>query len=236
MAGRCVICEGRIVNGRCRDCGMDYSRMAEHKYRLNEDCGTYSPEAREQKKNYERTLLGKEEKVAGAGRKAGTKSGTGPRPAAVIKWVVIVWVVLGFLTEVVTEFPDLFSGFGKKAEQATNWLDENAGIEVELGDDSEEDPDFEISENEATTTEGLYDYVENEMPADGDEWSAYLTAGYYTVGETIPQGAYLVTVSEGKGSLHVEDEANGIWYYSWLESGNEVEDLRLYPGARVTVE
>lgn len=240
MAGRCVICEGRIVNGRCRDCGMDYSRMAEHKYRLNEDCGTYSPGARKQKKDYEQTLLGKEEKTAGGGKKGRrtqTKTGeTGRRRASVIKWIAAVWVVLGILSGIVTEFPDWFSGFGKKAEQAADWLDENTGIEIDIGDDPEEDTDFDASENEAATTEGLYEYVKSEMPADGTEWSEFLSAGYYTVGETIPQGTYRVTVSEGKGSLHVEDEDNAVWYYSWLESGNEVEDLRLYPGARVTVE
>ncbi len=284
MAGRCVICDGRIVDGRCQDCGMDYSRMAEHTYRLNEDCGRYSPEAREQKKEYERTLSGKEEKAAGTnGRKAGRQTGrsenrptggasgdfgkrraertsggtenrpagrpsgskeerkakggaAGRRPVSVIKWFVILWVVLGFLSAVVTEFPDWFSGLGKKAEQAVDWLDENTGIEVEIGNDPEEDTGFETSENEARTTEDLYDYVKNEMPADGETWSASLTAGYYMVGETIPQGTYQVTVSEGKGGLYVEDEDNAIWYYSWLEPGNEVEDLRLYPGARVTVE
>jgi len=271
LARRCVICEGRIVTGRCQDCGMDYSRMAEHKYRLNEDCGSYSSEVREQKKDYERTLLGKEEKAAGrnggktgqradasGNRQAGRPSGsngngtkkppagygraqmkngeTGRRPVSVIKWVVAVWVVLGILSGIVTEFPDLFSGFGKKAEQAADWLDENTGIEVDIGDDPEEDMDFEASENEAATTEGLYEFVKSEMPADGTAWSVFLTAGYYTVGETIPQGTYQVRVSEGKGSLHVEDEDNAIWYYSWLEPGNEVEDLRLYPGARVTVE
>ena len=271
MARRCVICEGRIVTGRCQDCGMDYSRMAEHKYRLNEDCGSYSSEVREQKKDYERTLLGKEEKAAGrnggktgqradasGNRQAGRPSGsngngtkkppagygraqmkngeTGRRPVSVIKWVVAVWAVLGILSGIVTEFPDLFSGFGKKAEQAADWLDENTGIEVGIGDDPEEDMDFEASENEAATTEGLYEFVKSEMPADGTAWSVFLTAGYYTVGETIPQGTYQVRVSEGKGSLHVEDEDNAIWYYSWLEPGNEVEDLRLYPGARVTVE
>lgn len=276
---------------------MDYSRMAEHKYRLNEDCGTYSPEARKQKENYERTLLGKEEKAAGrktgqraggignsraggtsggigngqAGRTSGgsgagraekaqagytdaarqsrpkkqadgygrmrTKTGgTGRRPASVIKWVVIVWIALGILSGIVTGLPGWFSRFGETVEQAADWPDDDTGIEMDIGDDPEEDTDFGDSENEAATTEGLYEYVKSEMPADGEAWSEFLAAGYYTVGETLPQGTYRVTVSEGQGSLHVEDEDNAIWYYSWMEPGNEVEDLRLYPGARVTVE
>lgn len=35
MAGQCVICEGQIVNGRCRLCGMPFRRDAEL-YHLNE--------------------------------------------------------------------------------------------------------------------------------------------------------------------------------------------------------
>lgn len=254
MAGRCVICEGRIVGSRCQDCGMDYSRMAEHRYRLNEDCGAYSPKAREQKREYERTLLGKEEKAAGKGsggkpvrrtenraggygkgrpaqRKKTKGGGAARKPVSVIKWVVIIWIAIGFVSALVTELPTWFRESGGGAELGADPADttwEAAG--------GSEEADVGFDENKAETTKGLYDYVEKEMPVEGEIWSELLTAGFYTVGETIPQGTYRVTVLEGQGSLHVEDLENSIWYYSWLEPENEVEDLRLYPGARVTVE
>ena len=35
MKNRCQLCGGKIVNGKCSDCGMDYTRRREE-YRLNE--------------------------------------------------------------------------------------------------------------------------------------------------------------------------------------------------------
>ena len=60
MAGRCQLCDGRIVNGKCVDCGMDYTRM-KSTYHLNEDCDDYDQKARQINADYEKTLLGADE-------------------------------------------------------------------------------------------------------------------------------------------------------------------------------
>lgn len=33
---RCYLCGGKLVNGRCVECGLDNERNAQKKYRLNE--------------------------------------------------------------------------------------------------------------------------------------------------------------------------------------------------------
>ena len=60
MAGTCELCGGKIVNGRCTDCGMDYSRM-KNRYHLNENCSDYDLNAREINTGYEKSLKDKGE-------------------------------------------------------------------------------------------------------------------------------------------------------------------------------
>ena len=60
MAGRCELCDGKIVNGRCVDCGMDYTRR-KNRYHLNENCDDYDRNARKINDAYEDTLRGKNE-------------------------------------------------------------------------------------------------------------------------------------------------------------------------------
>ena len=56
MAGTCELCGGKIVNGRCTECGMDYSRM-KNRYHLNENCSDYDLNAREISKRQGRTAI-----------------------------------------------------------------------------------------------------------------------------------------------------------------------------------
>ena len=60
MAVRCELCDGKIVNGRCVDCGMDYTRR-KNRYHLNENCDDYDRNARKINDAYEDTLRGKNE-------------------------------------------------------------------------------------------------------------------------------------------------------------------------------
>lgn len=277
---KCVLCEGKIVGGRCVDCGMDYSRMAEHRYRLNADCDEYDSRAKKINQEYEETLLGKGEKgakqtkktvvnpkasarpnqsrnipraSAGSGQRTSgqtranrSASASTPRqqeilqerkewrkeekkkkPAISGKLVGAVIIVFFVLLEI---FDDI-GLFDQGVEMVSQALSGDSDIYEE--DDLYEEDDFDG----ALSTEGLYEWVTEEMPEEGEWVDLYLTAGNYIVGESIPQGTYTVGVSgEGTGYLNVEDEENFIWYYTALEDYDYVDDLRLYPGALVSIE
>ena len=72
MAGRCELCDGKIVNGRCVDCGMDYTRR-KNRYHLNENCDDYDRNARKINDAYEDTLRGKNEPQKDKKKKEKTK-------------------------------------------------------------------------------------------------------------------------------------------------------------------
>lgn len=281
---KCVLCEGKIVGGRCVDCGMDYSRMSEHTYRLNTDCDTYDRQAKKINQEYEKSLLGKGEKDSGRTRKTVVNGKASARPNersaaslarelqnkaasarsmqrtssqartgtatqrqqeivqerkewkkeakkkpdfSIRKVAVAVVVLLLVLLEIFDDIGLFDAGF----ELLDEVLSDDAGVYEEEYDDGD------LYEEGPPSTENLYDRVTEEMPEEGGSVDLYLTAGTYIVGESIPQGTYSVCVSgEGSGYLDVEDETNFIWYYTTLETYDSVEDLRLYPGARVSIE
>lgn len=88
-----------------------------------------------------------------------------------------------------------------------------------------------------------YDFVTRELSEEGETYSISLGAGLYKVGVHIPEGSYTVRLVEGEGSMDVDDEENAVYLsYSFgvneneeFEYVTEVADVRLYDGAIVEI-
>lgn len=83
-----------------------------------------------------------------------------------------------------------------------------------------------------------YEYVEREIPEEGSTEEYILGRGEYVVGVHIPEGNYTADAEDDFDVVQVEDPANGIYLYEYMdkEEGNYLDDLRLYSGAHVMIE
>ena len=87
-----------------------------------------------------------------------------------------------------------------------------------------------------------YELVERELSETGEYYETELEKGEYLIGVHLPEGVYTAKLSEGSGSFNLDDFENGI--YLWQAFGTEeeydevemLEDIRLYTGARITVD
>lgn len=101
-----------------------------------------------------------------------------------------------------------------------------------------------MSETGEAETEAEYEYdpyalLTRDFQEGGEEYSVNLSSGEYVVGIHIPEGRYTIKGSENDyGSVSIEDDRNSIWMYvSLYEYENyEQEDIRLFLGARVSVD
>ena len=213
MAGTCELCGGKIVNGRCTDCGMDYSRM-KNRYHLNENCSDYDLNAREINTGYEKSLKGKGEHSSGAKKEktvlngkaapamAGKKSGKG-------KTIAIVITVAAML------------------------LGSADGILESIFDhDSWYEPEY---------SESVYEDILNDsnlptLDEDGDSVDFSLTQyGSYLVGVDIPEGTYVLTNmdKEYSASLYVENAEYDISDSYYIDPGSYEDEVNLYDGTIV---
>lgn len=84
-----------------------------------------------------------------------------------------------------------------------------------------------------------YAYVEEELPETGESVEFQLTSGRYIVGLHIPSGKYAADPKGEYDSIQVRDSDQGIYLYEYRgDTASEesfLNDLRLYPGAVVTI-
>ncbi|MGI6094484.1 MAG: hypothetical protein ACOYBL_03530 [Lachnospiraceae bacterium] len=226
---RCCLCDGKVVNGICIECGM-HNGKSESDYRLNQsscdkepmthvhhESSTSTWESQEtkwkqQKAAKPRTYHDKQgRKASGTTQKARSK-----KPIGLI--IVIVIAVVNLI-------PPIFSA-----------------LQDELGTNLENMDIFSDSEEDYTEEEyDPYEYLEEKLPETGDSYQTVLTAGYYIVGADIPAGNYRAVVQKNQGSVYLEDDARGIYLGEYLGDGaygddvTEIEDLRLFPDARLNV-
>lgn len=246
METRCQLCGGKIREGRCSDCGMDYTRRTAD-YRLNEnrvpDTGTETrqktaepqavpqetADAGKEKKN-SATLADSWQKAARKRAETYTSAVRGGRPyrnknkglfliLAVTLVLVLVLVPLGF-----------FGARGKEESQE-EWT---TSVNVEQ-------TEVEVLDNT------LYSEI-GRIPESGQEGMAWeLKPGQYLIGEDLPEGCYQVVTAEEEGTsrLALEDKENGLYlrkYIMGLESTSkkagthQLNNLRLYQGARLEIE
>ena len=82
-----------------------------------------------------------------------------------------------------------------------------------------------------------YEYLEEELPEDGEYAEYELTSGRYVVGVHIPVGNYVAETTDDYDAVQVNDYENGIYLYEYSgkDSENHLEDLRLFDGAVVII-
>lgn len=84
---------------------------------------------------------------------------------------------------------------------------------------------------------GPYEYVDNDLPETGSSQILELASGEYIVGVHIPEGKYSVECEDDYDTIKVDDEENGIYLYEYKgQEDNNLDDIRLYDGARVEIE
>jgi len=219
--GNCTLCGGRVVNGKCTECGMIYPDTSRN-YKLNESdrdsesaetgdrSKPESPKKQHQQKQY-RQKVNSQNTTPGYVEK---KSGKGCIISLIIIAVAVVFIFFAgsrFIMNVVS----------------------SVRTYMENTDDS-----YSSSEAEAEYDYDPYATLKKELPDTGEHYEESYTAGYYQVGIDLPEGKYKVVLKEGYGYLSVSNSKNGIYLWETLDgNGNtEYEDVRLFSGAIVTIQ
>lgn len=217
---KCSLCGGRVVNGRCEECGMPIP--PEHTYTLRGESAHYHRVNGEDVLHRVRPT-GSRPKVDGYDEEERTahvhESGTdrheAPRTvvrtarvehhieapsrrrrSANVAWLIIV-VALFLILPMLQVL-----------------------LQREIGS-SVSEPVPEFSEEQAIEADSnAYDDLRGTVPAAGADWDGDLTAGLYTVGQDLPEGTYTIQCAEGNTSidLHIVSDEYGVEIYEDLSS------------------
>lgn len=243
MAGRCELCDGKIVNGRCVDCGMDYTRR-KNRYHLNENCDDYDRNARKINDAYEDTLREKDEPQKDKKKKEKTtlngKVSAKPNTRRKDEWDF----EKAFSEQKVNAQKAPKGNTGKKSSSKVQVLVSVlvvifvlSGLIGQLREEAVSVPEYE--ENEDVTIAPEYDEDLPEFPetgylADFELW-AY---GCYIAGVDIPAGTYTFTNMEEDtlADIMIEQTEYGLSGEYYLEGNESVEDIPLYKGARLWID
>ena len=217
---KCSLCGGRVVNGRCEECGMPIP--PEHTYTLRGESAHYHRVNGEDVLHRVRPT-GSRPKVEGYDEEertahvheSGTDRHNAPRPAvrtarvehhieapsrrrrsANVAWLIIV-VALFLILPMLQVL-----------------------LQREIGS-SVSEPVPEFSEEQAIEADSnAYDDLRGTVPAAGADWDGDLTAGLYTVGQDLPEGTYTIQCAESNTSidLHIVSDEYGVEIYEDLSS------------------
>lgn len=261
MQNRCSLCGGKVANGRCQSCGM-YFKSMRGRYYLNERRpeNTTAENKDVQNTEYEKAAKSDTKRNSGetwkassakkqettvrkqttAGKKQQKSANTQSAPASTYRTsanrrssvekkttgsllmigMVILFILLSFLNE---------SGV----------LDDSS-VEVENLESYDTEEAVEVSELPVD----IYENMVRELSEEGETFEISLTSGQYTTGCQLPEGCYTVTAGEDAENVwfSVVDEVENYFYNSWWlsdyqtdEGTYEIEDVRLYQGAVLTI-
>lgn len=235
---KCSLCGGRVVNGRCEECGMPIP--PEHTYTLRGESAHYHRVNGEDVLHRVRPT-GSRPKVEGYDdeertahvHESGSDRHAAPRPAvrtarvehhieapsrrrrsANAAWIIIV-VALFLILPMLQVL-----------------------LQREIGS-SVSEPVPEFSEEQAIEADSnAYDDLRGTVPAAGADWDGDLTAGLYTVGQDLPEGTYTIQCAESNTSidLHIVSDEYGVEIYEDLSSNgydaidSERDDVSLPTG------
>ena len=235
---KCSLCGGRVVNGRCEECGMPIP--PEHTYTLRGESAHYHRVNGEDVLHRVRPT-GSRPKVDGYDaeertahvHESGSDRHAAPRPtvrtarvehhieapsrrrrSANAAWLIIV-VALFLILPMLQVL-----------------------LQREIGS-SVSEPVPEFSEEQAIEADSnAYDDLRGTVPAAGADWDGDLTAGLYTVGQDLPEGTYTIQCAEGNTSidLHIVSDEHGVEIYEDLSSNgydtsdSERDDVSLPTG------
>ena len=235
---KCSLCGGRVVNGRCEECGMPIP--PEHTYTLRGESAHYHRVNGEDVLHRVRPT-GNRPKVDGYDEEertahvheSGSDRHAAPRPtvrtarvehhieapsrrsrSANVAWLIIV-VALFLILPMLQVL-----------------------LQREIGS-SVSEPVPEFSEEQAIEADSnAYDDLRGTVPAAGADWDGDLTAGLYTVGQDLPEGTYTIQCAESNTSidLHIVSDEYRVEIYEDLSSNgydaidSERDDVSLPAG------
>ena len=211
---KCSLCGGRIVNGRCQECGMPYPEKPRYTLR-SETAHTHTVNGEE--------VLHRVRKAAGKSAVyscddvdeqdhidlEGPRSHSGHRPTVRQDkrrggWLVTL-IILGLAL-----LPMLFNLVSRAAYHLPD-LSTAASTAPE-------------AEAEDVTGQNPYADEDWGLPAVGEGYGCELSAGFYTVGQQIPEGVYTVTAAEGADLTMLHQDEKNAWYRTSLLARSEGED------------
>ena len=208
---KCSLCGGRVVNGRCEECGLPIP--PEHTYTLRGESAHYHrvngedvlhrvrpTGSRPKVDGYdeeERTAHVHERgsdrheaprAVVRTARRAGSRTAKRTGTAA---WSLITAALFLLL-------PALYLLLQRSTVTPVP------------------EPEDQVTE----AYSNAYDDLRGTVPAAGADWDGSLTAGLYTVGQDLPEGTYTIQCAESNTSidLHIVSDAYGVEIYEDLSS------------------
>lgn len=218
MGKRCSLCGGKLVDNVCVECGLDNSKSDDSYTWGKSTCETKPmTHVHDEKEDplAEKTMTEDARRAAETKKKqrAGYDNKSKKNTPAQILTVLVFIVTIGgavipWIGEKITQF---------------------------------QEPEQEVWSSEPVMQQDPYFGITREIPETGEPYSVTLGAGLYKCGVHIPEGVYRVVLESGSGSLNVEDEVNYIsLFYSFgndseIEEIREVDDVRIYKGALVTI-
>lgn len=235
---KCSLCGGRVVNGRCEECGLPIP--PEHTYTLRGESAHYHRVNGEDVLHRVRPT-GSRPKVDGYDEEertahvheSGSDRHAAPRPTVRTARVEhhieapsrrrrsanAVWIIIVVALFLILPMLQVL-------------------LQREIGS-SVSEPVPEFSEEQAIEADSnAYDDLRGTVPAAGADWDGDLTAGLYTVGQDLPEGTYTIQCAEGNTSidLHIVSDEHGVEIYEDLSSNgydaidSERDDVSLPAG------
>lgn len=214
---KCSLCGGRVVNGRCEECGMPIP--PEHTYTLRGESAHYHRVNGEDVLHRVRPT-GSRPKVDGYDEEERTahvhESGSDRHaaPRAVVRTArragirtakrtgAAAWSIL--TTALFLLLPALYLLLQRSTFPGTH---ESA---------------LPAEEQVTEADSNAYDDLRGTVPAAGADWDGDLTAGLYTVGQDLPEGTYTIQCAESNTSidLHIVSDEHGVEIYEALSSND----------------
>lgn len=222
---KCSLCGGRVVNGRCEDCGLPIP--PEHTYTLRGESAHYHRVNGEDVLHRVRPAGGRpkvdgydEEERTAHLHESGTDRHDAARPTVrtvssteihaakrsknAAAWIIIVVALFMIL-------PILYVSMERRLF---------ADAFVSLPDESAEEQSVEYS--------NAYDDLRPLVPAEGTDWDGDLPAGMYVVGQDLPAGTYTIKCAEDDTSIEMQlvNDACGVEIYEDLSSYSAADSGR----------
>lgn len=199
---KCSLCGGRVINGRCEDCGLpipperrDTLRgESAHYHRVNDEDVLHRVRPRGSRPKVDG--YDEEERTAHL-HDSGTDRHEAPR--AVVRTAkrtgTAAW---SLITAALFLLPALYLLLQRSTVTPVP------------------EPEEQVTE----AYSNAYDDLRGTVPAAGADWDGSLTAGLYTVGQDLPEGTYTIQCAEGNTSidLHIVSDAYGVEIYEDLST------------------
>lgn len=218
---RCSLCGGKLVNNKCVECGLDNSK-SDASYRVNESRCDDKPltHVHEEGENGQQQSYSIPEFKKAAQKKMQKQAAKQYQTTnnKMAKKTVAVVVIVGVLIALASGISEILN----ERDDMDKWMD---GVISDSGE-YEYDP---------------YEFLDKALPESGEAFDEVYTGGEYIVGLHIPEGQYRVEILSGDGVVSLDDRENNIYYSEFLseeeEEGTvkEIEDFRLFTGAKVSV-